>query len=173
MTLQPAGTEVAYTITYLEMKARPSFDYPRLPVGSSAALLKAVKPPIWYFLSLYDAVGRDYAWEDMHALPEEEVRPLLGSALSIAAINTPSLCVVSGTIEAIDELEALLARKEVPYRRIHIAVAAHSHVVTPILEPFRRFVRTIALKPPQIPFVSNFTGTWITDAEATDPNYWV
>lgn len=73
MTIQTAGTEVAYTVTYLQMTARPGFDYPRLPVGSSAALLKAADPPVWYFLSLYDAVGRDYAWEDMHSLPEDEV----------------------------------------------------------------------------------------------------
>ncbi|MEO1027052.1 MAG: hypothetical protein AAFX07_16030, partial [Pseudomonadota bacterium] len=61
MTVQPAGTEVSYTVTYLEMNARPGFDYPRLPIGSSAALLKATEPPVWFFLSLYDAVGRDYA----------------------------------------------------------------------------------------------------------------
>lgn len=73
MTVQPAGTEVSYTVTYLEMNARPGFDYPRLPIGSSAALLKATEPPVWFFLSLYDAVGRDYAWEDMHRLPKQEV----------------------------------------------------------------------------------------------------
>ena len=73
MTLQKAGTRVAYTITYLEMDARPDYAYPHLPVASTAALLKAEDPPVWYFLSLYDAVGRDYAWEDMHALPEAEI----------------------------------------------------------------------------------------------------
>ena len=73
MTIQKAGSQVSYTITYLEMAERPRFEYPRLPVGSSAALLKAHEPPVWYFLSLYDAVGRDYAWEDMHKLPEEEI----------------------------------------------------------------------------------------------------
>lgn len=73
MTLQKAGTRVAYTITYLEMDARPGYAYPHLPVASTAALLKAEDPPVWYFLSLYDAVGRDYAWEDMHALPEAEI----------------------------------------------------------------------------------------------------
>lgn len=26
--------------------------------------------------------------------------------------------------------------------------------------------------PPQIPYLSNVTGTWITDAQATDPHYW-
>lgn len=66
MTIQKAGTEVSYSITYLEMGQRPSFDWPHLPAGSSAALLKAEEPPVWWFLALYDAVGRDYAWEDIH-----------------------------------------------------------------------------------------------------------
>ncbi len=77
MTVQKAGTEVAYTITYLEMETRPSFGYPRLPITSAAALLRAEDPPVWYFLSLYDAVGRDYAWEDMHEISEDEVRAQL------------------------------------------------------------------------------------------------
>lgn len=66
MTLQPAGTELAYTVTYLEMGARPPGGYPHAPSGPPASLHKAEKPPVWYFLSMYDAVGRDYAWEDMH-----------------------------------------------------------------------------------------------------------
>jgi len=70
MTLQPAGSTVSYRVTYLEMAARPTYDYPHLPAGMSASLLKAEAPPAWYFLSLYDAVGRDYAWEDMHEEPE-------------------------------------------------------------------------------------------------------
>src|SRR5262249_34845742 len=28
-------------------------------------------------------------------------------------------------------------------------------------------------KPPQIPYISNVTGTWITPEQATDPAYWV
>ena len=66
MTLQKAGSEVDYVVTYLEMEACPTYDWPHLPLGSSAALLKAEKPPVWWFLTLYDAVGRDYAWEDIH-----------------------------------------------------------------------------------------------------------
>jgi GNAT superfamily N-acetyltransferase len=80
MTLQKAGTEIAYTVTYLEMDARPAYGYPHLPVASTAALLKAEEPPVWYFLSLYDAVGRDYAWEDIHAVPEQEVAEQLANS---------------------------------------------------------------------------------------------
>ena len=74
MTVQPAGTELNYTVTWLEMTDRPDWGWPHLPAGATAALLKATKPPVWYFLALYDAVGRDYAWEDIHKreLPEIE-----------------------------------------------------------------------------------------------------
>ncbi len=37
MTLQKAGTRVDYTVTYLEMEACPSYDWPHLPLGSTAA----------------------------------------------------------------------------------------------------------------------------------------
>ncbi|MFO1432620.1 MAG: amino acid adenylation domain-containing protein [Candidatus Competibacteraceae bacterium] len=112
------------------------------------------------------------------ALPEAELQPWLGAELSIAAVNTPTLCAVSGETQAIDALESRLARQAdseeaVEYRRIHIAVAAHSERVAPILEPFRRFIETLALQPPRIPFVSNLTGGWIAASEATDPDYWV
>src|SRR6266436_7047714 len=42
-----------------------------------------------------------------------------------------------------------------------------------ILSEFERFCRRISFQKPKIPFVSNLTGNWITDAEAMDPAYWV
>jgi len=66
MSVQPAGTEVGYTVTWLEMTRRASYPWPSLPATHPATLLHAEAPPVWYFLALYDAVGRDYAWEDMH-----------------------------------------------------------------------------------------------------------
>jgi NAD(P)-dependent dehydrogenase (short-subunit alcohol dehydrogenase family) len=40
------------------------------------------------------------------------------------------------------------------------------------VEPLVAIARTIELHPPQIPYLSNVTGTWITDAQACDPEYW-
>ena len=45
-------------------------------------------------------------------------------------------------------------------------------MMDPIVGAFMRQVQRITLKPPQIPYLSNVTGTWITAAEATDPGYW-
>ncbi len=105
-------------------------------------------------------------------LSEEEVRPLLNEALSLAVINAPNLCVVSGPTEAIEALESRLAEQKVAYRRLHTSHAFHSPMMEPILERFARRVAQVDLRPPQIPFLSNVTGTWITPEEATDPHYW-
>ena len=68
-----AGQEVDYTVTWLEMRERPRWAWPQLPSGPPASLLCADAPPPWYFLALYAAVGRDYAWEDMFQRPEAEL----------------------------------------------------------------------------------------------------
>ena len=106
-------------------------------------------------------------------LSADELRPMLPPELSIAAVNAPELCVASGPVKAIETLERALAAQEIDCRRIHINVAAHSAMLEPILQEFGAFVRGIALRAPTMPFVSNVTGTWITDGEATDPGYWV
>ncbi|MDF5732626.1 MAG: acyltransferase domain-containing protein, partial [Rhizonema sp. PD38] len=105
-------------------------------------------------------------------LPEKEVQSLLGEKVSLAAINRPSLCVVSGSRSAIDELNNRLTEQGVDCRRLHTSHAFHSQMMEPIIEPFLGEIRKVNLKAPQIPFVSNVTGTWITEAEATDPSYW-
>ncbi|MEQ8973601.1 MAG: SDR family oxidoreductase [Coleofasciculus sp. C1-SOL-03] len=105
-------------------------------------------------------------------LPEKEVQLLLGETLSLAAINGSSSCVVSGTTEAVEALQNQLASSGVDCRRLHTSHAFHSPMMEPILEPFQERVTQVTLKPPQIPYVSNVTGTWITVQEATAPSYW-
>lgn len=62
MTIIPAGTTVDFTITYLEMTVAP--ENAPAPLPDDIRLERAIDPPVWYFLSLYDAVGRDYEWQD-------------------------------------------------------------------------------------------------------------
>jgi acyl transferase domain-containing protein/acyl carrier protein len=105
-------------------------------------------------------------------LTEEALQPLLGAELAIAAINAPALCVVSGPATAIAALEQQLAAASVTCRRLRSAHAFHSAMIAPILDEFVACVSRVPLSPPQIPYLSNVTGRWITADEATDPGYW-
>ena len=106
-------------------------------------------------------------------LSEDELRPLLPPQLSIAAINAPGLCVVSGPAAAIAGFGDLLAAREIEAQVVRISVAAHSPMLDPILPEFRALMQTIDLRAPTIPFASNLTGDWATAADVTDPEYWV
>jgi acyl transferase domain-containing protein/thioesterase domain-containing protein len=105
-------------------------------------------------------------------LPENQVIPLLDGKLSLASVNGDEQCVVSGPDDAIGELEKSLADKGLEYHRLRVSHAFHSSMMDPILREFAEFVRKFDLAQPRIPYISSATGTWITDAEATDPNYW-
>jgi amino acid adenylation domain-containing protein len=105
-------------------------------------------------------------------LPEAEVLPLLGEELSLAAVNRPAVSVVSGPVEAVEELSARLALQGLTCRRLHTSHAFHSRMMEPVLQPFVEQVKRVRLEPPRLPFLSNVTGTWIRSEEATDPAYW-
>jgi acyl transferase domain-containing protein/thioesterase domain-containing protein/acyl carrier protein len=107
------------------------------------------------------------------ALPEQDVRAMLEPGLSIAAVNAPALCVAAGPVASIKQLQTQLAGKEIDTTLVRISVAAHSPMLDPILDEFEAYCRRIPFAPPQIPYVSNLTGTWITAAEVVDPAYWV
>ena len=106
-------------------------------------------------------------------LGADELEARLPAELSIAAVNAPGLCVASGPVDALDALEAELAREDIECSRIHIDIAAHSSMLEPILQEFGTFCQGISYAKPERPFVSNVSGTWITPEEATDPQYWV
>jgi len=105
-------------------------------------------------------------------LPEDEVVRSLGPHLSLAAVNAPGRCVVAGPEDAVEALRGRLAERGVAARRLHTSHAFHSEMMEPILAPFVQLFAALELKPPQIPYLSNVTGTWITAAQATDPGYW-
>jgi acyl transferase domain-containing protein len=106
-------------------------------------------------------------------LPESDVARRLSGRLALAAVNAPSSCVVSGPVDEVAAFAHELQAAGVETQAVHIAVAAHSPMLDPFLEEFRRTVASARLSAPTIPFVSNLTGRWISAADATDAGYWV
>ncbi|KUF10175.1 type I polyketide synthase [Pseudoponticoccus marisrubri] len=107
------------------------------------------------------------------ALSAERLRPYLGEDLDLGAVNAPELSVATGPQAALDALQARLEADGIEVQRIGIDIAAHSRMLEPILAPFRAYLASIPLNPPQIPLTSNRTGALMTEAQATDPDYWV
>jgi acyl transferase domain-containing protein len=109
------------------------------------------------------------------AAPEEveEAVRLDSLELDLGVVNAPENCVLSGTDEAVEEAGRRLDEAEIDYKRIPIRIAAHSRLVEPILKRFGDYLESIELSAPSLPIISNHTGTWLTDEEATDPDYWV
>ncbi len=105
-------------------------------------------------------------------LSEEAVQPFLSNSVNLAVINSPSTCIVAGPPGAIAALEQTLWAREVACRRVETSHAFHSAMLAPIADTVTALARTMDLKPPTVPYISNVTGTWITAEQATDPAYW-
>lgn len=105
-------------------------------------------------------------------LSEQEIQPYLSHDICLAAVNAPATCVLAGPVQAIERLEARLSSREIAHRRLETTHAFHSNMLEPVREQLMRLLRRIRLHAPQIPYVSNVTGTWITAEQATDATYW-
>ena len=102
---------------------------------------------------------------------EQQLAEVCGD-LFLAAINGPSLCVASGPDDAIESLHGRLSGQGLSCRRLPVDRAFHSAMMTPAQEALFEELGPLSLKPPRIPFLSNVSGDWIRDGEATDCGYW-
>lgn len=106
-------------------------------------------------------------------LPEADVAAMIGEELSIAGVNGPRSTVVAGPTAVIEQLEARLQSEELHFKRLDTSHAFHSAMMEPMLDQFAAEVGQVALSAPNMPYLSNLSGTWITAEEATDPMYYV
>ncbi|HUR02888.1 MAG TPA: SDR family NAD(P)-dependent oxidoreductase [Nonomuraea sp.] len=103
---------------------------------------------------------------------EPHVAGLLPDGIEIAAVNGPLSTVVAGPPDLLEESAAVFAANGLAATRLHTSHAFHSVLMEPCLADFTATVAAVDLAAPSIPFVSNLSGTWITDEQATDPAYW-
>jgi amino acid adenylation domain-containing protein len=118
----------------------------------------------------------------VHALPagamlavglsEKEAIEALGPDVSLAAVNGPRSCVLSGPRAALAGTEAQLRGREVACRWLDTSHAFHSAMLDPVLDDFVAQLGSVSFAEPGLRYVSNVTGTWVTGKQATDPRYW-
>lgn len=105
-------------------------------------------------------------------LPDAEIAALVQGDVSVAAINAPGMSVLAGPFEAIEAVEAELARRKVTHRRLQTSHAFHSAMIDPLVAPFAEAVAAIRLNAPELPYISGVTGDWVSAEQTTDPSYW-
>lgn len=105
-------------------------------------------------------------------LSEHDVLEQLPTDLDLAAVNAETLTVVSGPQQAMAEFRALLKSKRILTRGLSVSHAYHSRMMEKAMSPLESFSAQLTTKTPSIPYLSNVTGTWITDKEISNPAYW-
>ncbi|MCZ7417900.1 type I polyketide synthase, partial [Streptomyces sp. WMMC897] len=95
------------------------------------------------------------------------------AALSLAAVNGPRACVVSGDADAVTAFAAAWAERGRRTRALTVSHAFHSGHMDPMLADFHRVAEGLDYHPPAIPVVSNLTGRPADAAEIQTPDYWV
>ena len=105
-------------------------------------------------------------------LPPERLSPFLDNGLWLAAENGPKISVASGLVEPIEELERRLAAEKVASIRLASKNAFHTPLMADAAKAFRAAVAAVSRHAPTIPWLSNVSGTWISPAEAQNPQYW-
>jgi acyl transferase domain-containing protein/acyl carrier protein len=101
-----------------------------------------------------------------------KLEEILPAQLSLAVVNAPQLNMISGPVVDIEAFEVVLKQNNISYTRLPGDRAGHSSTLDPILDEFESFIEAMDLNVPQIPFISNVTGDWISDEEATSAFYW-
>jgi acyl transferase domain-containing protein len=103
----------------------------------------------------------------------EDVERLLqawGSDVTIANHNAPRQVVLAGTTSSIEEVERRLADEGVTARRLPVATAFHSPLVSASSEPFLAYLRDLPMAAPEVPVYSNAeANAYPADPDAARP----
>ncbi|GGV56147.1 type I polyketide synthase [Streptomyces spectabilis] len=105
-------------------------------------------------------------------LSEDELRPRLAGALSVASVNAECLCVVSGPMGDVERFEANLRDEDITAKRLPVGFGSHCAVLDPVLDEFERASARLPLRAPRTPVISGVTGTWTDAQRVPDPGYW-
>jgi malonyl CoA-acyl carrier protein transacylase/acyl carrier protein len=105
-------------------------------------------------------------------MSEEEAKALATGNIYLAAVNAPGRVVFSGEKEAIDALHNQLKAQDISCIPLQTSHAFHSGMQDPILDEFRSEVAKTTFGKITTPFVSNLTGNFITEEQASSPDYW-
>lgn len=100
------------------------------------------------------------------------IKKYLVKGTSLASINSPEQCIISGKSKAINELIENLKDEKIEHRLLNISFASHSSMIDLVLEEYRDFLGNFKFHLTKIPFSSNLTGELFRIGESVSSDYW-
>lgn len=104
-------------------------------------------------------------------IDKKTVREILGNSISIGIDNGES-CILSDEKSKIDEAEMVLKIRRILGVEVNGRYGFHSPLMEWVGEAYEEALADIEFKAPQIPFLSNVTGSWFSIDEFCIPEYW-
>lgn len=102
---------------------------------------------------------------------EDEVAPMLGHDVSIAAVNGPASVVISGAHDAVSAIADRLRGQGRRVHRLAVSHAFHSALMEPMIAEFTAVAAELSVGLPTIPVISNVTRQLVADDFAS-ADYW-
>lgn len=96
----------------------------------------------------------------------------LPPGLSLAAVNSPNLCTVSGPDELVRTFRDGLEGRKIPSRLLQTSHAFHSAMMDGITAELTKAASSVAPSEPQIPWVSTLLGRELSAGDLRDGPYW-
>ncbi|GLX92996.1 type I polyketide synthase [Herbidospora sp. NBRC 101105] len=107
------------------------------------------------------------------AAGEDRVRAFLtGTTTGVAALNGPSMTVLSGAPDEIDDVTHRLLAEGVACRPLRSAHAFHSTLLEPAREKLAALIESVPRRAPATTILCNLTGRPMTAEQATSSAYW-
>ncbi|MGG1946855.1 beta-ketoacyl synthase N-terminal-like domain-containing protein [Trinickia sp. NRRL B-1857] len=105
-------------------------------------------------------------------LGTNDINPYLGEGVALSASNSDALSILAGTEQQIEWTRQRLASHNVLAQWLPVEHAYHSHLLRDAAAELDIAARSVRVRAPSIPYISNVTGKWITDQQLNDPGYW-
>ncbi|MEM6451324.1 MAG: beta-ketoacyl synthase N-terminal-like domain-containing protein [Cyanobacteria bacterium P01_D01_bin.105] len=141
-------------------------------VAACIAGVFSLEDALWLIAQRSQLMQRCHPGAMLSVLAEADSLQLPEGA-EIAVINATQNCVISGPTAIIKGFQQQLESQNIPCRLLATSHAFHSAMMEEALDEFSDALKKVTLSPPNIDVISNVTGTWLEDSEATNPDYWV
>lgn len=92
--------------------------------------------------------------------------------LSIALHNAEENIVISGDVDAVEEVTTEAMQRKLNVNRLQVSHAFHSHLMTPILEQFRHVADEVKFNKSKLTYISATLGRVMDEEDILDAEYW-